>query len=98
MRLAFLPVLLGCVAAMSFTSLGAAAGETSTGGKPACRKAEVNPVTGNVLCIDPLGAEVAPAPAAEPCKTAAQGDAEWTFRPSCKDGGGAPAKQPGAQG
>ena len=37
---------------------------------PKCLKAEVNPVTGHVLCIDPLGAAVEPPPpeAALPCK------------------------------
>ena len=29
---------------------------------PKCLKAEVNPVTGHVLCIDPLGAAVEPRP------------------------------------
>lgn len=95
MRLAHLPVLIGCLAAMSFTIWGADAGQNDAA-KPACRKAEVNPVTGNVFCFDPLGAEVAPAPAAEPCKTAGKGDADWSFHPSCKDE--APAKPDGAQG
>ena len=38
--------------------------------KPACITAEVNPVTGHVLCIEPLGAAVEPPPpeAALPCK------------------------------
>ena len=29
---------------------------------PKCLKAEVNPVSGHVLCIDPLGAAVEPPP------------------------------------
>ncbi|MGA7456555.1 MAG: hypothetical protein WBW51_04405 [Methyloceanibacter sp.] len=33
-----------------------------------CLKAEINPVTGHVLCIDPLGATIKPPEAALPCK------------------------------
>jgi hypothetical protein len=36
---------------------------------PACKRAEVNPVTGYTFCVDPLGAPVAPPPKADPCKT-----------------------------
>jgi hypothetical protein len=32
---------------------------------PACRKAEVNPVTGHVFCNDPITAPVDPPPAAD---------------------------------
>ena len=50
-----------------------------------CRKAEVNPVTGHVLCIDPLGAPVDAQPAASdvPCKADAHTDAGWTWGPKC---------------
>jgi hypothetical protein len=44
--------------------------ETSTPAAPAkCEVAEVNPVTGHVICIKPLGAPVErpPAEAAAPC-------------------------------
>ncbi len=51
-----------------------------------CRKAEVNPVTGHVLCIDPLGAPVAPPPSASevPCKPDARADQAWSYGPKCK--------------
>jgi hypothetical protein len=51
---------------------------------PACKTAEVNPVTGHVFCIDPLGAEVAPPPPADPCKPD-RADADWTWAPSCAE-------------
>lgn len=59
---------------------------------PACKKAEVNPVTGHVLCVDPLGAPVAPAPKADPCRTGegapdTSKDADFTFRPTCTEEG-----------
>ena len=83
-RYAFSVILVG-----GFALQPAFAGEQA----PACRKAEVNPVTGHVLCVDPLGAEVEPAPAADPCKETAEAKGDWTFHPSCKD-----QASPGAQG
>ena len=52
--------------------------------RPKCRKAEINPVTGQVLCIDPLGAPVEPLPpeAALPCKPE-QSRGQWTWAPNC---------------
>jgi hypothetical protein len=49
---------------------------------PACRTAEINPVTGYTFCIDPLGAPVEAPPDA------------WI--PSCEDE--APQKETGAAG
>lgn len=53
---------------------------------PKCLKAEVNPVTGHALCIDPIGAPVDPPPAAElpPCKPGARTDEAWSYRPKCR--------------
>lgn len=53
---------------------------------PKCLKAEVNPVTGHVLCIDPLGAPVeAPPPsAAAPCKENPRAEGDWTYSPNCR--------------
>jgi len=54
--------------------------------RPDRRKAEVNPVTGHVLCIDPLGAPVAPPPSASeaPCKPDARTTEAWSYGPKCK--------------
>jgi hypothetical protein len=52
---------------------------------PKCLKAEVNPVTGHVLCIEPLGAAVEP-PAAEealPCKRPEDVRGQWSYSPNC---------------
>ena len=50
-----------------------------------CLKAEVNPVTGHVLCIDPLGAAVEPPPpeAALPCKKPEEVRGQWSYSPNC---------------
>ena len=67
-------------------SLGGVAGAgTAESGAPAkCLKAEINPVTGHVLCVDPLGAPVEPPPEAAkpPCKPEdARG--QWSYGPAC---------------
>ena len=55
------PILLGLA---SGTAIAGAADPASP---PKCRKAEINPVTGHVLCIDPLGVPVeAPPEEAKP--------------------------------
>ena len=41
------------------------AGDPASAVAPKCLKAEVNPVTGHALCIDPIGVPVDPPPAAE---------------------------------
>ena len=45
-------------------ALAESAGDSASAA-PKCLKAEVNPVTGHALCIDPIGAPVDPPPAAE---------------------------------
>ncbi|MGA7456250.1 MAG: hypothetical protein WBW51_02825 [Methyloceanibacter sp.] len=52
---------------------------------PKCLKAEVNPVTGHVLCIDPLGAAVEPPPeeAKLPCKKPEEARGQWSYSPNC---------------
>lgn len=45
-----------------------------------CLVAEVNPVTGHAVCINPRGAPVAPPPvsALRPCKPRAHDKEDWT--------------------
>jgi hypothetical protein len=66
--------------------MAASEGDPASTAAPACRKAEVNPVTGHVLCIDPIGAPVEAPPAASeaPYKPDARSDQAWTWGPNCK--------------
>jgi len=49
------PLMLGVAAIVALAGPAFAAGEAEPAA-PECRKAEVNPVTGHVLCVEPLGA------------------------------------------
>lgn len=51
--------------------------------KPACKTAEVNPVTGHVFCIDPLGAAVEAPPDSMKPECEEQSRGQWTWAPSC---------------
>ena len=85
MTKAIAAILLG-LAAMS----GAAAAEPAGGEAQAkCEVAEVNPVTGHVGCIKPLGAPVDPPPheAKGPCNPD-QARGQWTWGPGCNELGG----------
>jgi hypothetical protein len=64
------------------------AGETPP---PKCEKAEVNPVTGHVLCLKPRGAPVEPPPAgaATGCKPE-HSRGQWSWGPACE-----PEPEPG---
>ena len=66
-------------------AMAASEGDPASTAAPTCRKAEVNPVTGHVLCIDPLGAPVAPPPSASeaPCKPDARTTEAWSYGPKC---------------
>ena len=63
----------------------ASAAPAEPAAKPKCLKAEVNPVTGHVLCIEPLGAAVEPPPpeAALPCKKPEDARGQWSYSPNC---------------
>ena len=72
---AMMVVLLGVV------PVGNAATEMA---EPKCLVAEINPVTGHVLCLKPLGApvEAPPEEATLPCKPEdARG--QWSYGPNC---------------
>jgi hypothetical protein len=78
------------IAILSATILVALIGNSAAeegakpGPSPKCLKAEINPVTGHVLCIDPIGAPVeAPLDQAKlPCKPE-QERGQWTYGPGC---------------
>ena len=76
-------------AVVALAAFGSARAETAEGDPDSalkCRKAEVNPVTGHVLCFDPIGAPVDPPPAAElpPCKPDERSNEAWSYGPKCK--------------
>ena len=62
------------------------AGDPASVVAPKCLKAEVNPVTGHALCIDPIGVPVDPPPTAElpPCKPDERSNEAWSYGPKCK--------------
>jgi hypothetical protein len=73
---------LACIVALLLGS-AAAAQTAKQAPQQTCLKAEINPVTGHVLCIDPLGAPVEPPPEAlrPTCKEEARG--QWSYGPNC---------------
>ncbi len=77
-------VSAGLMSAVVLLSTGAvSAAPSEQPAKPACITAEVNPVTGHVLCIEPLGAAVEPPPpeAALPCKAAGRREGAVELQP-----------------
>jgi hypothetical protein len=77
------------IGAMAIAGAGQALAEGAGEGsntKAKCEVAEVNPVTGYVGCIKPLGAPVTPPPAeaAAPCNPD-QARGQWTWGPSCNE-------------
>jgi hypothetical protein len=72
-------VLLGSALCAGSALAAESANETQG---PACKRAEINPVTGHVFCIDPLGARVEAPPESKPkCETQSRG--QWTWAPNC---------------
>jgi hypothetical protein len=59
--------------------------ETPDQAAPKCEVAEINPVTGHLMCIRPLGAAVEPPPddLAPPCKPE-ESRGQWTWAPNCR--------------
>jgi hypothetical protein len=77
-------VLSGVLFGLASMASVAAAETSEPAAPPKCEMAEINPVTGHVLCIKPLGAPVeAPSPEAKaPCKHEdARG--QWSYGPAC---------------
>lgn len=96
MRRIMTPIVLGLLFAASFAGAGVLAGDQPMAADasntaapqtaPVCLEAEVNPVTGHALCVNPLGAAVEPPPAAAelPCEPDQHRAAPFTFKPNCK--------------
>jgi len=78
-------LMLGVAAIVALAGPAFAAGEAEPAA-PECRKAEVNPVTGHVLCVEPLGAsvEAPPSDAMSPCEPL-KDTGDFTYAPNCKD-------------
>ena len=79
-----LRVVIGVLLGMGLITGAAAAEPSEPAAPPKCLKAEINPVTGHVLCIDPLGAPVEPPPAEAklPCKPE-DVRGQWSYGPNC---------------
>ncbi len=69
---------------VSLAGVTTAAGGAEEAPPPKCRKAEIGPVTGHVLCIDPLGAPVeAPPEEAKPRCKPEDARGQWSYGPAC---------------
>ena len=96
MRRIMTPIVVGLAFAASLSGSGVLAGEwplaadagdaAAPQAAQACLEAEVNPVTGHALCVNPLGApvEAPPASAALPCPPQQHAAGPFTFEPRCK--------------
>jgi len=77
-------VVIGVLLGMALIAAAAAAENSEPAAQPKCLKAEINPVTGHVLCIDPLGAAVEPlAPEAAPNCKPEDVRGQWSYGPAC---------------
>lgn len=72
------------VAGLALAGSAAAAETSDPAAPPKCVTAEINPVTGHVLCIEPLGAAVEPLEpeAKAPCKPE-DSRGQWSYAPNC---------------
>jgi hypothetical protein len=69
---------------LGLAGVATTAGAAEETPSPKCRKAEINPVTGHVLCIDPLGAPVeAPPEEAKPRCKPEDARGQWSYGPAC---------------
>ena len=50
---------------------------------PTCKTAEINPVTGHVFCIDPIGAPVEAPPESVRPECEAKSRGQWSWAPNC---------------
>ncbi len=74
---------LACIVALLLGS-AAAAQTAKQAPQQTCLKAEINPVTGHVLCIDPLGAPAEPPPEAlRPTCKKEEARGQWSYGPNC---------------
>jgi len=77
-------LLFGLILVVTITGVGIMDAPAADEGAPACKTAEVNPVTGHVFCIDPLGAEVAPPPDSMKPKCEEESRGQWSWGPNCE--------------
>jgi hypothetical protein len=84
MKVGMQRVIAGLLFGVALAASGAAAGTKDHAAQAKCLKAEINPVTGHALCIDPPGATVEPPPpeAKAACKPE-QSRGQWTWAPNC---------------
>ena len=77
-------LIVSAAALLGFADRAIAAGSAEEAPPAKCLKAEINPVTGHVLCIDPLGAPVeAPPEEAKPRCKPEDARGQWSFGPAC---------------
>jgi hypothetical protein len=77
-------VVMSAAIGLALLASAATAEESEQAAPPKCQTAEINPVTGHVFCIRPLGAPVeAPPPEAKaPCKDE-DVRGQWSYGPNC---------------
>lgn len=77
-------LVAGATILLGLAGVATAAGAAGESAPPKCRKAEINPVTGHVLCIDPLGAPVeAPPEESKPRCKPEDVRGQWSYGPAC---------------
>jgi hypothetical protein len=77
-------VVMSAAIGLALLASAAAAEEPEQAAPPKCQTAEINPVTGHVFCIKPLGAPVEPPPAeAKPACKDEGARGQWSYGPNC---------------